>query len=353
LLAETLIPANNSSMITLPRIRLWNEFWHYLRQPDKDAFGEVIQTWPPELISKLKKVIKDRFGDERFTGPSIMEAMQRLGYWPLDPVTASVLIDLGNADVESSDDLTEKLNKLARYSFYLLARGTDIRFECIRQMPRENADSLIRGLAIAEEFGYSESGGSVSLVNWSFNVFRQVHPPADWARLADWIVVHTTNPYIPFNFQRTRHQWEYSREEATSPQDTWRLVNEAEALHQKRRKERIEKEERESHARSEERENKRRNIREAHEDRKAIAINERVNICKILAELSSEKRLEAICKDESRPLAFYPDSFAEIDDVSVRNLPIELRQALIKRLRIMRRGPWRKLFVQLDSIEQH
>jgi hypothetical protein len=208
-------------------------------------------------------------------------------------------------------------------------------------------------LAIAEEFGYSESGGSVSLVNWSFNVFRQIHPLADWARLADWIVLHTTNPYIPFNFQRTRHQWEHSREEATSPKDTWRLVNQAEALHQKRRQERIEREERESRARSEEREHKRRNIREAHEDRKAIATNDRVNICKTLAELSDEKRLEAIYRDESRPLAFYPDSFAEIDDVSARNLPIELRQALIKRLHIMRKGPWRKLFMQLDSIEHH
>lgn len=340
-------------MITLPRIRLWNEFWQYIRQPDKDAFGEVVQTWPPELISKLKKVIKDRFGDERFTGPSIMEAMQRLGYWPLDQVTASVLIELGNANVESFDDLTDKLNKLARYSFYLLARGTDIRFECIRQMPCDKAESLIRGLAIAEEFGYSESGGSVSLVNWSFNVFRQVHSLADWARLADWIVLHTTNPYIPFNFQRTRHQWECCRDEAASPQDTWRLVNEAEALHQKRRQERIAKEARESHARSEERENKRRNIRDAHEHRKAMATNDRANICKTLAGLPDDKRLEAICHDESRPLAFYPDSFAEIDDVSARNLPIELRQALIKRSRIMRRGPWRKLFVQLDSIGHH
>jgi len=338
-------------MITVPKIRLWNEFWQYNRQPDKGAFGEVIQTWPPELIAKLKQVIRDRFGDERFTGPSIMEAMQRLGYWPLDPVTASVLIELGNADVESCDDLTNKLNKLARYSFYLMARGTDIRFECIRQMPRENAESMIRGLAIAEEFGYSESGGSVSLVNWSFNVFRQIHPLADWTRLADWIVVHTTNPYVPFNFQRTRHQWECCREEAKSPQDIWRLVNEAEALHQKRRQERIKKEETESRARSEERENKRRQISEAHASRKAIATNDRVNICNALAELSDDKRLEAICYDGSRPLAFYPDSFAEIDDVSARNLPIELRQALIKRLRIMRKGPWQKLFIQLESID--
>lgn len=340
------------AVITLPKIRLWNEFWQYIRQPDKDAFGEVVQTWPPELFSKLKKVIRDRFGDERFTGPSIVEAMQRLGYWPLDPVTVSVLIDLGNANVDSCDDLTAKLNKLARYSFYLLARGTDIRFECIRQMSLENAESMVRGLAIAEEFGYSESGGSVSLVNWSFNVFRQIHPLTDWARLADWIVLHTTNPYIPFNFQRTRHQWECCREESASPQDTWRLLNEAEALHQKRRHQRIEKEEAESHARSEERENKRRNIQEAHAHRKAIATNDRVNICKTLGELSDDKRLEAICHDESRPLEFYPDSFAEIDDVSARILPIELRRALIKRLRNARRGPWRKLSMQLENIHQ-
>jgi hypothetical protein len=340
-------------MITLPRIRLWNDFWQYRRQPDKEAFEEVIQAWPPELISKLKKVIKDRFGDERFTGPSIMEAMQNLGFWPLDPVTASVLIDLGNADVESHDDLGEKLNRLARYSFYLLARGTDIRFDCICEMPHEQAAALIRGLAIAEEFGYSESGGSVSLVNWSFNVFRRIHPLSDWARLADWIVVHTTNPYIPFNFQRTRNQWKHCRERAASPEDTWRLVCGSESLHQKDRQERIEKEELESRARAEDRENKRRLIQEAHESRRTLTSNERSAICQELAELPPDKRLEAICRDKDRSLAFYPAEFAEIDDDFTRNLPTELRHALIDRLQSMRRGPWRKLFTRLTEFEQH
>src|SRR5205823_3874138 len=73
-----------AAMFGLPKIRLWDEFWRYRLQPDKEAFAEVSRKWPPELLAKLKRVIKLRFGDERITSPSIMEAMQNLGYWPLD-----------------------------------------------------------------------------------------------------------------------------------------------------------------------------------------------------------------------------------------------------------------------------
>jgi hypothetical protein len=52
-------------------------------------------------------------------------------------------------------------------------------------------------------------------------------------------------------------------------------------------------------------------------------------------------------------LAFYPAEFAEIDDDFTRNLPTELRHALIDRLQSMRRGPWRKLFTRLTEFEQH
>src|ERR1017187_7861391 len=95
-------------MIALPRIKLWDEFWHYRFQPEKEAFAEVIRDWPPGLIARLKHVIKLRFGDERFTAPSIMEAMQTLGFWPLDAVTIGVLIELGNADVSSEIDLRNR-----------------------------------------------------------------------------------------------------------------------------------------------------------------------------------------------------------------------------------------------------
>ncbi len=60
--------------MTLPKIRLWDEFWHYRLQPDKEAFAEVIRDWPPALLARLRHVIKLRFGDERFTAPSIMRA---------------------------------------------------------------------------------------------------------------------------------------------------------------------------------------------------------------------------------------------------------------------------------------
>jgi|JI10StandDraft_1071094.scaffolds.fasta_scaffold53188_3 hypothetical protein len=191
-------------MIALPKIRLWDEFWHYRLLPDKEAFAEVIRDWPPALLGRLRHVIKLRFGDERFTAPSIMEAMQNLGFWPLDTVTQGVLMELGNADISSKADLRTRLDKLRRYSFYVLASGAAHDFECIRTLPAADAAALIRGLNIAEECGYSQSGGSVSMVNWYFAVFRQQHALPVWADVADWIITHSTNPYIPFNFQRTR-----------------------------------------------------------------------------------------------------------------------------------------------------
>lgn len=336
-------------MIALPRIKLWDEFWHYRFQPDKEAFAEVIRDWPPGLIARLKEVIKLRFGDERYTTPSIMEAMQNLGFWPLDAVTRSVLIELGNADVNSESDLRRRLDKLRRYSFYVLARGSEHDFKCIPSLSSADGAALIRGLAIAEECGYSEWGGSVSMVNWSFAVFRQHHPLPVWAELADWIVVHTTNPYIPFNFQRTKGQWKACREGSPSPEETWRRVGEAEARRQRERTERMERESQEARERAVQRQATRRENREEHEERSSTRSLERLGVCSELERLLPLQRLERICADKSYPLDFYPTEFAAVDDTTIAAMSQTLRSALLERLKDRRRGAWHKLLHRLQG----
>ena len=336
-------------MIALPRIKLWDEFWHYRLQPDKEAFAEVIRDWPPGLIARLKHVIKLRFGDERYTAPSIMEAMQNLGFWPLDVVTIGVLIELGNADVSSESDLRNRLDKLRRYSFYVLARGAEHDFKCIPSLSAADGAAMIRGFAIAEEFGYSESGGSVSMVNWSFAVFRQHHPLPVWAELADWIAVHTTNPYIPFNFQRTRRQWEACREGSMSPVETWQRIGEAETRRQKEKAERAERESREIRERALQREIQHRKNQEEHGERTHVRSLERLGVCVELEKLSPIQRLERICSDKSYPLEFYPAAFAAVDNSTLAAMPETLRSALLERLKDRRKGAWHKLLLRLRS----
>lgn len=344
---RTVLPSHaiEEAMIALPRINLWAEFERYRIQPDKEAFAEVIRDWSPGLMARLKQVIKARFGDERISGASIVEAMQNLGFWPLDAVTQSVLIELGNADVNSTSDLQQRLDKLRRYSFFVLGVGAEHDFKCIPSLSGNDGAALIRGLAIAEECGYSLYGGSVSMVNWSFAVFRQHHPLSVWAELADWIVVHTTNPYIPFNFQRTKAQWKACRDGSPSPEETWRRVGEAEARRQKAKADRTEQVERDAQNRVLERQQRRQWGAKESQARSM----ERIGVCDELEKMSPLQRLERICTDKTHPLEFYPAEFAAVDDATIAAMPDTLRLALTERLTERRKGVWHKLLLRLQA----
>ncbi len=215
-----------------------------------------------------------------------------------------------------------------------------------KSWPQAELDALF---AIAEECGYSEWGGSVSMVNWSFAVFRQHHPLPVWAELADWIIVHTTNPYIPFNFQRTRGQWKACREGSPSPEETWRRVGEAEARRQRERTERMERESGEARERAVQREATRRKNREEHQERSSTRSLERLGVCSELERLPPLQRLERICTYKSYPLEFYPTEFAAVDDTTIAAMSQTLRAALLERLKDRRKGAWHKLRLRLQA----
>jgi hypothetical protein len=318
---------------------------NYRIPPDKEAFADVTRDWRPDLLATLKRVIQARFGDDTISTSSIVEAMQNLRFWPLDAVTRTVLIELGDANLNSTGELQDRLNKLRRYSFYVLAAGADRDFKCISMLSARDGAALIRGLAIAEDCGYSRYRGSVSMVNRAFAVFRQIHPLPIWAELADWIIVHTTNSYVPFNFRRTRYQWEDCRQGSSAPEETWRRVSEAESRRQRGKAESVKRQQREAQDRVHERQQRRQRSAQISQARSL----ERTRLCAELNMLSPLQRFEHICADNSRPLGFYPPEFAAIDDATIAAMPESLRAALLHRIGNRRKGPWRQLLQQLGN----
>ena len=77
-----------------------------------------------------------------------------------------------------------------------------------KSLTREDLRSLIKSLTIAETKLNEWSGGSVSAVKWLFNKYN---PPYenDKKELADWILRHTDNRWIPFTNFGARSLKEY------------------------------------------------------------------------------------------------------------------------------------------------
>lgn len=345
LLSKTGYNAGHKTMISIPRIDLWEELRQFRIQPDKDLFNEITSEWPPWLQQKLKDVIRSRFGDENISAPSILEAMWKLEFWPLDRASQDALIDLGNVDVESQIEIEKGLAKFRRYSFYVLARGADHDFKCMSAISATEGAALVRGLAIAEELGYSFNIGSVSLVNWAFAAFRNQHPLVVWAELADWVVRHTTNPYIPFNFRRTRSQWEMFRKDSESPVTTWNRVNDSESLRLRAISESSERETIDAKRHIVERQ-------ENHQMRCAASAERsllRSRICAQLSLLTPLERLKHIVADKEHDLTFFPSEFAELDSQTIAGIPSELRSLILERLKDRRSGSWHKLLLRLRS----
>jgi hypothetical protein len=61
----------------------------------------------------------------------------------------------------------------------------------------DNLEALIRGLTVAESSFQGWQAGSVSPVIWAFVVFER-RAPARAGKLADWVLAHTDNHYLPF-----------------------------------------------------------------------------------------------------------------------------------------------------------
>jgi hypothetical protein len=258
------------------------------------------------------------------------------------------LIGLGNADLDSPTDLASHLKRLRKYCFFLLANGPDFSFDAIGELRADDAAALIRGITLAEELGFSRWRGSVSMVNPAFAAFQRTQPSRQvWADLVDWIIVHSTNPYIPFNFCRTRWQWESCRSGSSSALETWHRVGEMELNSQRAKAERIQREALEAQQRAYERAKARREREVAHRQRSELRSLERLGACLQLESLSAVQKLEYVCTESSYPLDFFPESVALISESDLASISAPLRESLLSRLADRRKGVWKKLLTRL------
>lgn len=202
---------------------LYADFCSLRVRLDRDAFSSAIQEWPASLVAELRQLIRNQFGDENFTTVSIRHAAMHLREWPLDSLSQSALIRLGECPPEATEILEERLKALRRFYWYFVASAPDTSFSCLDALPDSTGAALVRGLAFADEFGYLRYNGSVSLVCDAFRAFQQ-KDIASWTALAEWLVTNSSNPWVPFRFQRTRSQWAACQSRQKSPTEVWRNV---------------------------------------------------------------------------------------------------------------------------------
>lgn len=332
------------------RMDLWREL-HALKLPlESELFCDLVAEWPVWLRDEMRAIIRMRFGDEGISRASILESLQKLRQWPLDPKTRAVLVGLGKscevAGVEEA--LSAALAEVRRHYFFLMAAYPDTEFGCIREMSPEEGASLIRGLAVAEECGYSRALGSVSMVNRAFHVY-QIHPVNVWAELADWIIANTTNDYIPFNFRRTRYQWETCRVESPSPSETWDRVNRAENARGVERTERFNREQQEATDRAKAKAKRSAAVHQEHASKRQEHARRREAILQDLAGIPPLSRIKRICEEVDFPLDALPTDYAVLGNEVLMSMSLDLRDAVLNRLKDRRNGPWRDLFLQLQS----
>jgi len=130
--------------------------------------------------------------------------------------------------VGHSPDGVESLRAIPRAVFHSLAEQRFSTFRFLAETPFADAFAFMRGLTHCENHRISPFPGSTSLINPAFISARQ-RPLEEWTEIADWIITHCDNPYVPFNFRRTRGQWESCRTPERTPVEVWRAACELDA----------------------------------------------------------------------------------------------------------------------------
>ena len=124
----------------------------------------------------------------------------------------------------------DALRAIPRTIFHSFAERRFGVFSFLAVIDFDEAFAFMRGLTRCETQQISPFPGSTSLINPAFVVVRQ-RPIDEWTAIADWIITHCDNPYVPFNFRRTRAQWEAARAPSRSPVEVWRAACELDAAH--------------------------------------------------------------------------------------------------------------------------
>ena len=193
----------------------------------------------------------------------------------------------------------------------------------------EQISSLTRGLVFAEELLPRWNGGSVSGIIWTFRAFHQ-KAPEQANELANWVLEHSTNNYVPHGLNRavTKSVEEY---------ETYRRAKESRRIQSEQYSEA------EQHCKKIRETVTQRQQHEAALLQKAKA-QARAELIEMLDCLTPKERLEHIAWDDEHDLTFFPEKYSEIALIEIDSLDEISRDRLVFKLKQRHKGCWSELF---------
>jgi hypothetical protein len=186
--------------------------------------------------------------------------------------------------------------------------------------------ALAKGLVLAEE-SHRWAGGSVAAAIWVFSAFEDKFPNHA-EELADWMLVHSNNQWVPLGTNRGS---------ARSMQQ----VRERNSCRAEYKQQKALEETKHSELKAAKEAARQRLIHYRERVQKALS-EVRQDLLKQLELLPGAARIEHLAWDDENPLSFYPASLvAEADDAWGAIAP-ETRDTLLARASSIPRGEWRE-----------
>lgn len=246
------------------------------------------------------------------------------------------LIEWGRLSGGNHPPSTALRERLSRLGTMNCRHWEDWEKDCA-SLNREKLEQLIMGLTLVEK-ELQWPGGSVSGVIWTHRVFEKQYPN-DAAPLADWILKHTQNPYVPFG----------DNHGGVSTLEEYHLYQ----MRRARRRTDHEANERADREARQERLKNRAELAQLHEAKARVRTSERQDFLKPLQSKPLQERLETAVADDRHSIKFYPETDALEAANHLGDLPTTLLQDLRAKLDHRHRGAWGKLNRQLENFLRH
>lgn len=242
----------------------------------------------------------------------------------IPPAVVTDLIRLGGGEIDVALD-QELATRLGPFDW--VDRLTWQSWDMVTaQLPLNELASLARGLVRAEKIeGWG--GGSVAGAIWAFRSF-QLRFPGEADHLAEWMLAHSENPWVPFGSDRgsARSIEQFRAYQRTNSERKLRTASsEAARAEIKAVKEAV----RERVAVY------RKRVQRANSEARAELVRE-------LESLPANARLEHLAWDEQHPHGFYPASLVAGTEDAWTKVEAETRDALLTRAAAIPRGEWRQ-----------
>ncbi len=252
----------------------------------------------------------------------------------MDTIPKSVLSDLialGKLSEGKSAERDQILNQLKPYD-RCGQLDANSWISVTEKLSVEQLSSLAHGLVFVEESLPGWNGGSVSGVIWIFQAYQK-QAPANSDELANWILQHSTNNYVPYGINRGGAKSISEFKEHRKAKELNRIQSGKHAKaeqHCKRIRELVAQ-------------------RQQHEVttlQKAKA-QARQELIAELDKLPIKERLEHIAWDDEHDLTFYPENYADVTRTEFNSLDEISLERLLSKLKSRHKGSWVELFAKI------